>query len=212
MQEPIDVTVVTPTIPGREELLEQCKESVRQQTMAPVNHIVGLDKDREGPGATRNRLALDVDTEWITFLDDDDTLMPGHFEVHEEYMREISGTAISRVGDKKGVKEYGIGSLNFACEVIATWCVIVEVDGTENIFLGAPNYKSLLGGQNTLPMTATIKTDMFRSVGGFGRSKRLEDLKLWRSIYRANGAIRVIHIPTWYYRLQPDGRNVKITK
>jgi len=83
----VDVTVITPTVPGREKLLEECIESVRKQTLQPVAHLVLMDKDKEGPAVIRNRLLKQVETEWVAFLDDDDLLMPNHFDVHNTYMR-----------------------------------------------------------------------------------------------------------------------------
>lgn len=69
------VTVLTPTLPDRSLLLEQCKASVSAQTV-PVKHLIGVDEDREGPSVIRNRLAETTDSEWLLPLDDDDLLDP----------------------------------------------------------------------------------------------------------------------------------------
>lgn len=71
------ITVVTPTIPGREALLAECEASVKA---AGFPHLVGLDERREGPAVIRNRLLGQVRTPWVLPLDDDDL-------VHEAYQR-----------------------------------------------------------------------------------------------------------------------------
>jgi glycosyltransferase involved in cell wall biosynthesis len=73
------LTVITPTIPGREGQLGYCVESVEEQTI-PVKHLVGLDLDREGPAVIRNRLVEKADTPWVLFLDDDDVIDPDYVE------------------------------------------------------------------------------------------------------------------------------------
>lgn len=67
------ITVITPTIPGREEFLEDCVRSVQAQTV-PVQHLIGLDADFEGPAKMRNELVSQATTEYVLFLDDDDLL------------------------------------------------------------------------------------------------------------------------------------------
>jgi hypothetical protein len=68
---PPDITVITPTIAGREDLLAECQASVRALGLP---HLIGLDVHREGPATIRNRLVEQVTTEWVLFLDDDDLL------------------------------------------------------------------------------------------------------------------------------------------
>lgn len=67
------------TIPGRESMLARALESARSQTI-PVRIEVELDTDGAGPSVTRNRAVDRADTEWVTFLDDDDLLYPDHVE------------------------------------------------------------------------------------------------------------------------------------
>lgn len=76
--EPGAVTVVIPTIQGRDAMLARAVDSVARQTR-PATVLVAADKrHREGAWVTRNRGALDVITEWTAFLDDDDELMAHH--------------------------------------------------------------------------------------------------------------------------------------
>lgn len=80
-----DITVVTPSIPPRAcpgGLLDQAVLSVRAQTIQPIGgHVVVLDVDKAGAAVTRQRALDGVRTEWVAFLDDDDTFYPQHLEV-----------------------------------------------------------------------------------------------------------------------------------
>lgn len=73
-----DLTVITPTIPGREHLLDECEAAVRRLGLP---HLVGIDTTRQGPAPTRNRLLSQVDTSWVLFVDDDDLLLPNYLDV-----------------------------------------------------------------------------------------------------------------------------------
>lgn len=82
----VDVTVATPSIPGRERLLREAMASVQAQTVKPRAHLVRVQEPPEGVPRTvhvaqqRNRLLCAVDSEWCATLDDDDLLVPHHFE------------------------------------------------------------------------------------------------------------------------------------
>lgn len=67
------LSVITATIPGREELLDECHASVEA---AGLPHLIGWDDRREGPAVVRNRLVEQAHTPWVVFLDDDDLLYP----------------------------------------------------------------------------------------------------------------------------------------
>lgn len=77
------ITVVTPTVPGREDLLTECRASVARLGLP---HLVGLDEYREGPAVVRNRLLERVDTEWVLFLDDDDLLLPHYVSTVQRHL------------------------------------------------------------------------------------------------------------------------------
>jgi len=76
------ITVAIPTIPPRVGgLLDEAVASVRAQTLVPLGGIsVALDVDHAGAAVTRQRALDAVRTEWVAFLDDDDTLYPHHLE------------------------------------------------------------------------------------------------------------------------------------
>lgn len=71
------VSVITPTIPGRELFLDECKASVRAQLYMDVEHVVRTDHDREGCSVTVNRCVESALGEWLLPLADDDLLLPG---------------------------------------------------------------------------------------------------------------------------------------
>lgn len=76
------ISVVTPTVPGREDLLYECMASVR-----PLPHLIGLDRRREGPAVVRNRLIKQVITPWTLFLDDDDLLLPNYVDAVTPHLK-----------------------------------------------------------------------------------------------------------------------------
>src|SRR3546814_15987006 len=79
-----DVLVVTPTIPGRDDLLKRAVASIRED----MGHVVvagaiEVDLGGLGPSITRNRAVVQtmnagVRPKWIAFLDDDDEFLPDH--------------------------------------------------------------------------------------------------------------------------------------
>jgi len=208
MARTIDVTVITPTISGREELLEECMASVDAQTMKPAKHLIGLDKNLEGPAVIRNRLAKEVDTEWIAFLDDDDLLMPNHFEIHNTYMRD-EGWDFGHGNLELKLVEDVVADQGFMYDVISSWCMLVDDAGDSRLFDTAPHIDRIMENHNSLPVTATVRTSTFRSVGGFSARARFEDMALWQSLIAANAEFKAVYIPTWYYRVHPNSRNSK---
>ena len=82
------ITVITPTILGREDQLEECKASVAAQSY-PCNHKIMIDHAHRGPAWVRNQIIRQAVTPWLFFLDDDDVMDPDcveHlFSFHEDY-------------------------------------------------------------------------------------------------------------------------------
>ena len=72
--------MLTPTIEGRERLLEECRQSVLYQTYSGWEHLRLLDQERNGCAATMNILAEQARGDWILPLADDDLLLPGGLE------------------------------------------------------------------------------------------------------------------------------------
>lgn len=74
------ITVVIPTVPKRSDLLGRAMASVVAQTLQPQGVIVVIDSTASGAAETRSRGLEMVKTEWVAFLDDDDTFNPEHLQ------------------------------------------------------------------------------------------------------------------------------------
>lgn len=75
-----DITVITATIKGREDMLAEAVASVQAQTLPATRHLVYLDEARKGIIHSMNVLWPQVDTPWMQWLADDDILYPDHLE------------------------------------------------------------------------------------------------------------------------------------
>jgi glycosyltransferase involved in cell wall biosynthesis len=76
-----DVTVCTATIPTRNDLLQRCIQSVKNQTLQPAKHSIKLDDERLGHCAMLDAMIQEATTKYIAILDDDDELLPNHLEL-----------------------------------------------------------------------------------------------------------------------------------
>ncbi len=72
------ISVITASLPERPAMLAEAMASVAAQTLAPVEHLVGVDHARRGPAAVRNALLYAASGDRIAVLDDDDVLYPDH--------------------------------------------------------------------------------------------------------------------------------------
>lgn len=96
-----DTCVVIPTHPARgsvydpDTLLGRAIASVRAQTVLPARIALALDVERKGAAKTRQAAldeALKQGTEFVSFLDSDDTWYPGHLATHQRLLCGESGT------------------------------------------------------------------------------------------------------------------------
>lgn len=78
----VDISVLTPTIAGRERFLHECRLSVLAQSLPAREHLVLLDEERRGCSATVNALADTARGEWLFLLADDDLALPGCLSAH----------------------------------------------------------------------------------------------------------------------------------
>lgn len=79
------ITVVIPTIPPRTDLLARARISARTSGVAAAlahdmrfDLVTAFDGARLGAAETRHRGLMEVHTEWVAFLDDDDEMLPAH--------------------------------------------------------------------------------------------------------------------------------------
>ena len=75
------ITVLTPTLPERHDMLAEAVRSVGNQTLGPEVHLIGVDHARAGIVPVVNKLARSATTDWVSRLDDDDLIDPQHFEL-----------------------------------------------------------------------------------------------------------------------------------
>ena len=171
----MEITVVTPSIPDRVHMLEECLESVKNQQYPAKEHLYIVDSGYRGPAWSRNRIVDKVTTDWISFLDDDDLALPDHLATHSQY------------GDD--------------FDVIFSWGEVVHPDGARVLFDSSYNPERILQGHNSIPVTASVRTSAFRDVGGFSETERFEDWHLWKKLILAGARFMCIEQVTWEYRV-----------
>ncbi len=165
----MEVTVITPTIPGRSRLLDRCIASVQAQTIR-VEHLVRTDENREGPATIRNHLAAQAQTRWILPLDDDDTLDPACVQ-----------TLLERAED---------------AEIVYPWC---RMEGRTDGWIPNKLFSvEALFKQNFIPVTALIRRDSFLMLGGY-QSIPLEDWALWQWAYLHGLEFKCVPEVLWTY-------------
>ena len=76
----IPVTVCTPTIPPRGQLLSRAMQSVMGQTVKPLAHLIMSDFQKVGAPKMLDACLRTAQTEWVAILADDDEFLPNHLE------------------------------------------------------------------------------------------------------------------------------------
>lgn len=134
------ITVCIPTLPDRYSLLQRAVASILQQRHAGCSVDLAIEADIppfRGAAATRHAALLRADTEWVSFLDDDDEWLPHHLV-----------TVVATIAD------YG-EHLDF----LHTRPVICR-DGVD-----MPELTPLSPGQ--ISTTVTVRRELALEVGGF---------------------------------------------
>ena len=173
----MDLTVFTPSLPSRREMLLGAMASVAAQTFPPAGgHHVEVDHARAGVVAVANRLAEQVDTEWLMLLDDDDLLDPNHC------------ATLATVED---------------ADIVYTW---TRVTGRPGFDPNATFDADALRAANYIPGgCAAIRTSLWRELGGYRPGHDPEDWDFW--LRALDVGARFVCIPkiTWTYRFGPWG-------
>lgn len=167
----MNVTVVTPSLPSRSQLLAEAVASVNAQTV-PCAHLVGIDHRGEGPAVVRNRLLRAVDTTWVAFLDDDDLLDP----THVEQLLDHSADA----------------------DIVIPRCRF-EGGSIPDKFCNRPFDREALREHGIFPITVLAHNETMRRVHGFPDA-RYEDWALWNTLADNGARFRTIDAVTWTYR------------
>jgi glycosyltransferase involved in cell wall biosynthesis len=207
-----NVSVVIPTIPGREELLQRAVRSVQTQQVRPAMLELELDVDRTGAAATRNRALERVNTPWVAFLDDDDEWLPNHLKV---LLRAANNPAL-RPDLVFSYAEFVGGRDPLAC--CSNGQLIAE---PINVAFGTAQADHLRSDRrarcmhcgyecgNFIPCCYLVRTDAIRAVGGFPEPYSMPEVRsggdcedyLCLLKMLDNGA-RFYHVPgvrTWRY-------------
>ena len=195
------VTVLTPTIPGREGLLKRAVSSVEAQSRKPQVHAITVDHDGIGCAEMKNRMLHRVVTEWVAFLDDDDELLPTHIELLMYAAEHTSGVDVF-----------------YPWFEAVGWEDIIRcpVGGSMRSPLGVPfgeeQREYILHKDNFIPCTVLARTEAILDAGGFapidggkGEFFDRDDLSLWRRMLL--GGSQFVHVPAITWRYYREGQN-----
>jgi hypothetical protein len=127
------ITVITATIPGREDMLAECRASVAAQTLPAAKHLVYKDTQGRGIQHSMNVLWPQVRTEWLQWIADDDILYPGHLEAVAAYTASAdiihsNCVVVGRDGFHPDTKDYEDGLWHTATALMRT-SLVREIGG-----------------------------------------------------------------------------------
>jgi glycosyltransferase involved in cell wall biosynthesis len=179
------IAVITPSLPERAQLLEECKASVINQTRPADLHLVSVDKNRVGLVTMRNNMvaSLPLEYDWLAFLDDDDIFLPRHLEILAAVAEETQA------------------------DIIYPDC---DVEGFVKNFQPRRFDHSALLQDNYIPVTVLMRRSLFDNLGGFRHTGFVEDWDLWKRAAEQKAKFVFAPATTWVYRRQPDGLVNKI--
>jgi GT2 family glycosyltransferase len=191
-----DLTIITPSIPGREHLLSECIQSVQNQTLRPWAHLIRVQSplserlDVAHIAAQQQALLPAVETGWLSCLGDDDLYLPNHVDTVAEHF------------DRADV----VYTLDEQRHLPST-----DVNGWSN-----DEILELLGRMNFLNGSSAMRTELVREVGGWGvpdangvfeSGATWEDWDLNIRMARAGARFLFVPVTTWVYRLGPHARS-----
>lgn len=177
------VSVVTPSIPHRYLMLDECKRSVAEQTVKPAAHIITIDYARVGGAANLNTAIRAANTEWVLTLADDDLLYP---------------TCIERLlANSDGA------------DMVYPWCNVVGRAMHPNWNPNSYYDPSRLRQGNYIPGMVLIKKSVVEEVGYYPEVV-CEDHAMWIKLLDAGKNIRCVPEILWEYRFQvtEDHKNI----
>lgn len=82
------IAALVVSLPERARLLNEALQSIHAQTRPPDDVVIGIDPRRLGEVGNMNRLLDATDSEWVSFLHDDDLWHPEHLAAAEKHMDE----------------------------------------------------------------------------------------------------------------------------
>lgn len=179
------VTAVIPTIIPRRNFLKRAVQSVYDQTHQPIEFAIALDRRHAGSAVTRNRALSMATTEWVAFLDDDDSWLPHHLET------------LLHAAEETGA------------DVIYSGCQVVNGRGEEIPRqeewgrFGKPFDGELLRKMSYLPVTSLVRTKLAQAaLFGPPADHADSDYDDWGFYVRLlDGGAKFHHVPevTWIW-------------
>lgn len=182
------VSVITPSLPTRLNLVCQAMLSVSNQRHRPIEHLVGVDHERVGTGAVKTRLAMAARGEWLATLDDDDLMLPDHLSTL------VAAAKAANV------------------DVVYSYC---RVDGSSHLN-GSINRvfdPHLLRQANYIPANVLVRRDLIADIHGWRDSAECEngweDWDLWLRALDAGARFGCVPTVTWIYRLHAGSKTFR---
>lgn len=178
------IAVVTPALPTRGGMLAECVASVAAQTLAPVEHLIGVDHERVGTARVKTRLSrAAVSAEWIAPLEDDDLADPDHLQTLAEHADQA--------------------------DVVYSWCRVTGRTGWDpNSEFDADRLRH----GNYIPSTALIRRSLIDVLGGWRDSKTVaygwDDWDFWLRALDAGARFRCAPHVTWTYRFHAGNKTL----
>jgi len=189
----LTVSVVIPTIPGRETMLARAMESVRAQQRRPDDLIIQHDYSLEGVATTRNRALEAVETDLVAWLDDDDELLPNHLlrlvRVLENYPHFDLVYPIPEIPVGRDPTAVSVGG-----RWIKPWGVPFGLE--QEVHLRVQG--------NFIPITHVVRTSKVRQVGGFPQPGEVRWIEDWGYLVKLlDAGARFHHLPavTWRWHI-----------
>lgn len=135
-----DISIIIPHIPPRGMLLARLVETIGHQILPPETVIIETDMKREGAAVVRTRALMQAQTEWVAFVDDDDTLFPRHLVALLE------------------------AAIDFDADVVWPW---FEVMAGTDPFPENRGLQWVPDAPHMFPITTLVRTELAKDVGGF---------------------------------------------
>lgn len=176
-KKPVEITVITPSLPQRSAMLAEACASVAAQTLQPKRHLVAVDYGYQGPGRMLNQLTEAADTEWVSILADDDLYDPDHLETL--------------------AAETGNGS------IILSWCRFDGLDREQ--YRGEFDPRRLLARLDSgMRGIFMFRKNVWNMLGGFHEGP-MEDWDFLVRAVQAGIRFAPVHRETWTYRWHDVG-------
>lgn len=168
-----DVTVVMPTIPPRWREVQRAVASVMAQTYPVAALSIAQDVGRLGAGPTRQRALDGAQTEWVAFLDDDDTMDPTHVAVCMAFAQAMEA------------------------DVVVPW---YRVDGGTDPCPGNRDVEfSPFGPLHSFGITCLVRRSCLGGLrfAGRGEGEMPEDWRFWNELSASGARLVKLHEVTW---------------